>query len=136
MTKEPTEHRLAKPQEPMWKTFMVTDINRIGRVSGTIHAKLEKNRPEIGQFELPASNPQGEGEKEKPDAKSANLGSREIFLRPIFSAPEEIKTPPSPLPSRDEGVLFQLKTPDPASGKPGILIRKLKGLGEPKEKEE
>jgi hypothetical protein len=120
----------------MWKTFMVTDINRIERVSGAIHAKLESNGPTIGQFEFPLPGDKKEGEKAKPDSKSENLKGREVFLRPVLSAPLGIKTPPAPLPSRVENVLLQLNAPNPISNKPGMIISKLEGLNEPKEKED
>ncbi|MFH0817358.1 MAG: hypothetical protein V1909_01865 [Candidatus Micrarchaeota archaeon] len=142
---------------PLWKKFMVTDIERIERVSGEIHARaqpmegiemgllpgkermarVEANAPEgekkTDVYHDPEPDPMPKAEIKTDSApKALGLEGREVFMKPILPFGIEEKSKTQTLPSRSEDLLFGFRKPGLQLGKSGMLISKTKGLNEPK----
>jgi len=144
---------------PLWKRFMVTDIMRVEKVSGEIHARAQpaedeeigllKGKESIKRFEAksseegknadvyhePEPEPMPKPEIERVDLpKDAGVFGREVFMKPLLPFGIEEKGKRQILPSRSGDLLFGFRNPGSRVGKPGILISKMKDLNEPKEK--
>ena len=142
---------------PLWKRFMVTDIERIEGVSGEIHthaqpmegielgllpgkekmARVEANAPEgekkADVYHDPEPDPMPKAEiKMDSTPKAFGLSGREVFMKPLLPFGIEEKPKTLPLPSRSEDLLFGFRKPGLQLGKSGMLISKTKGLNEPK----
>ncbi len=156
---EPSVRPLAKGNAPMWKTFMVTDLDKIERVSGQLHSKAQPREesetgllPEKEKMTRQAKVPEQalnsdvyhEPEPEpmpKPEItitrspKELGLEGREIFLKPLLPFGVEEKPRRQTLPSRSEDLLFGFRNPGSQLGKTGMFVPRMKGLKEPKERE-
>ncbi|MFH1470593.1 MAG: hypothetical protein ABIF01_02495 [Candidatus Micrarchaeota archaeon] len=144
---------------PLWKRFMVTDIMRVERVSGEIHSRAQPvDEGEIGLFsgkekfvrveakaheESKKADVYHEPEPEpmpKPEIegvefpKEPSLFAREVFMKPLLPFGVEEKEKNQTLPSRSGDLLFGFRNPGSRIGRSGILISKMKGLNDPKEK--
>ncbi len=153
---ENNQHPLSgKPDSPMWKTFLVTDLTKVERTSGELHARLQQEKREPGSLFEAYAPKAGEKESEKKDTLQADVypdavpehmrdekepeaqrkeppnpfKGREVLLRPVISDalfPLPPKPAFNPLPSRDSDLKIVLGELGPDIGKPGILISKLK----------
>jgi hypothetical protein len=123
----------SEPPAPMWKTFMVTDIQRIERVSGQLHAKAQPIERQIGMLGEKDLEPMFHKGPEKPNT----VHEREVVLKPaVLGVSPGLKQPSELLPSRKGEFLMAIGSQSDLTGKQGILASRLKGYNEKKEKEQ
>lgn len=143
---------LKNPSSPMWKTFMITDIDRIERTSATMHAKAQRmedagigllpekeklvrieEKPEEKKADVyhdPEEEPMPKPEIiiRKPQ-KELGLADREIFLKPAVLGCRLPLGIDSPLPSRTEDLHLEMNGPSFSTGS-GMFMPKLRGFRE------
>jgi hypothetical protein len=128
MEKKP-KNPLSERKGPMWKNFMVTDLDMVERTSGALHARLES--PEMPSERLRTLEQRKEPEAEKPDIRQENLKGREVLFKPVLSAgmlPQAAKET-FPLPSMSDGLELKFSSGSPELPKTGTLMSKLRGKG-------
>ncbi len=162
MEDENSENRLLRGQgSHLWKRFMVTDLERIEKVSGELHSRAQpKDVLEIGMFpgkenmtKLDGRQArQDEGKKAdvyhdpepepmpKPEItikkppKELGLAGREVFLRPALPFESKDEQPGKQLlPSRSQDLLFGFRNPGSRLGKSGMMVPRVKGLKDQKD---
>ena len=162
MAEENSENPLLKGRgSQLWKKFMVTDLERIEKVSGELHSRAQpKGELEIGMFPgkenmtrldaeqtgkdggwkadvyhdpEPEPMPKPEITIKKPQKELGLLG-REVFMRPALPFESKDEQPGKQLlPSRSQDLLFGFRNPGSRLGKSGMVAPRVKGLKDQKD---